>query len=419
VLVKVIVRRISREEFVERFPDKVNPAFNNNTRMAMDRISRDQELDMGGALVEGFEGYGKGNTGNIGSSTPVGTQMQKVFEMVNEYGRLNQALKDAGVSPSKVQGLKRLDTGMLQQGIPGPYIETLPNQQELRVFTELTGKNPITKERELVPYLDPGTGKPLTHKYGRRARREGYEWQRADEETMEVVQKLRGLITAGRDHGGRALSDLVSVDPVKNTRSNVDVMMRPASVKSSIIPAFTSIVPTQVPRSASQDAKMREVETLLNQYTTQYGGNPIAAVDYLTSKDVGLLGVPKGEERVGKIMRSDINRVEGRNEQYDELIMPGFSREVFDRGTANTVTAAPTTIHGANLHQLREMVEQGLFNMEVKPNWGAKEDGPLRAQIRARVPLSNSAITDITQTDPITQQALALDAMNWSRKPKL
>ncbi len=311
----------------------------------------------------------------------------------------------------------------LQGDVPMPIIKNNKDGTRTRTHTQYA-INDITGQEQVVGYMDPNSPDEVlksvfgtsTRKVLSKDSRGNPEFQRGDEEVAENVMKLMGNQTMPRGHGGLGLSDLQSGG------KNVDVMMRPSYTDNALLPAFTALRTADAGRK-NADSIASEMDTLIKHRMNRNGGNLMAAVDEL--RDQGRLDNSfTPNMMLGKIGRADSNRISSERELYDELIMPGYNKEVMNIDTKSPeapkyMTIEPNSIHKVDLKGALDYLQSGVKPQQLKVmgNYGAEGGGLPRAQAKVRIPLNESFIEDVTVTHPMTQQMLAMAELNKRKIP--
>ena len=330
-------------------------------------------------------------------------------------------LLQGGRKPSKAEDML-LKLGRLKGNVPMPY-RKLKDGIDTRTHTQYS-INPVTGLEEVVGFKDPNAPDTVLksvfgtkdRKVLSRDRRGNPEYQRADEEVAENVMKLMGRQTKARGHGYKGLSDLVSGG------KNVDVMQRPSYTNNSLITALTALRNADAGYSSGPQIS-KTVESMLRREMNSNGGKLLAATDKLL--DSGQLDDTfTPNMMLGKIGRADTARMPTRQEVYDELIMPGYNRDLQsipmrDPDAPAKTTYAPDSIHLADLHQAVEYLNQGISGRQLvmKPNYGESGKGKARAQAKVRIPNSVPFIQDLTVSHPMTQQMLSVQELNRRKDP--
>ncbi len=312
----------------------------------------------------------------------------------------------------------------LQGNVPMPIIKDNKDGTRTRTHTQYA-TNQVTGEEQVVGFMNPNNSEEvlksnfgtLNRKVLSTDRRGNPELQRGDEEVAENVMRLMGQETMPRGHGNLGLSDLQSGG------KNVDVMMRPSYTNNALIPAFTALRTADAGRR-NADSIASQVDSLLKHRMGRNGGNLMAAVDELIDQE-RLDNSFTPNMMLGKIGRADNNRISSQRELYDELIMPGFNKEIMNIDTRSPeapkyMTHELNSIHKVDLKGALNYLHSGIDperQLKVMGNRGEGGSGLPRAQAKVRIPLNESFIEDVTVTHPMTQQMLAINELNKRKIP--
>jgi len=395
-----------RNEYLQIIQDRSTPRMAGE---AVGLLSDDDVIDFLIAFEKGAE-----------PEKPLGSY-GKVADKVNEYARLNQDLRDAGVKPSDLGMFEELDTGELRGGSPGPYIKTKKGKQT-RVFMDRKF-NEITGQKELVPFLDPDTNTPLSFTFGNQP--ELYnKYNSANEAIQLAALKLMGKPSVmnpnnrkmGKD--GRPMyhhADFQQFDD--DVTLNVEGMIRSVQggYKNTVaVPSHTQIVPYAEVAGKDLPTKVRN---LINDEMRRSGASAINATEALL--DRGVLGVSDQEFRDGKLFRAANDRYG--KEKYDQLIVSGYDKNAFDdyNFTQDTNAIAPRSIHIAkDLDLVRQYVEKfnPRFFTPKEINRGKTGKGAPRAKVQHAIPINakmngTRLFTDAVSENPRVAQIMDLSNM--------
>ena len=317
------------------------------------------------------------------------------------FKAIDDALVEAGVNPGEftkkirvgkgknkrnetIRTLKRLDTGDLQGGAPGPYVKNTPTH-EIRVHVKRRN------DGELVPAgVEPtvlGMAPHLTK----------------DEQATEVIQR-KALQLAGMNASpgntrvdpvtGRTMhhySDhLVELPDGKQIRVEGKIRSADGRFKNTDnVPSHTFIVP--IGGENLPLPKMRRlVDTMITDHMKDYNTDVITATEALLAD--GKLGIDDDQSRLGKLLRSDPAYMNDPEGIYDQMIVTGYPGQTIlhdDDFKSKKLVKGPSSIHLVpNLKALKDsVVDSNSRRILVTKNEGHSGHGRPRTQVQTVVPI--------------------------------
>jgi len=343
------------------------------------------------------------------------------------YKAIDDALVEAGVNPGeftkkiqigkgkkkrgeKVRTLKRLDTGDLQGGVPGPYVKNSPTH-ETRVHVRRRD------DGELVPAgVEPTVLGMIDLPRG----------QQATELVQQKALQLAGMNARfnnqrrGLEHYSDHIVDLGD----GNTR-RVEGKIRVADgnfANTDNVPSHTFIVPGD---GVQRDlyGMQREVRSLIERQMRASRTDALTATEMLLHS--GELGIADNQRRLGKLLRSDPAFMEDPDGIYDQMIVTGYPKETVynDRDfNSKKLVKGPSTIHLVpDMKALKDSITDGSKRRPlVTRNEGHSGDGAPRTQVQHIVPIDGERegrplYIDMTEAFPMTQQLLEI--LPYMRRP--
>ena len=300
--------------------------------------------------------------------------------------------------------------GRLQGNVPMPIIR---GGERTHTTYRTDG---ITGQKLVVPYMDPSSPDTvLKTMYGNRGVNPDLMHQ--SESSMMNAMKLAGYDTVDNSKAGYGAADLAAT---KNGRTkNIDVMVRRQFGDTEGIPIYTSLFPMLENGKPDQRGKgsgnaQYTKEQILNRIEDNKVG-PFTAVESLV--DEGVLGPSQPELRYGKILRAEPG-VMPAGQQYDQLVMPGYTPEIMDRRWASSpqrVPTAPSSIQLMDLGMALDRLKSGAMDdapVKYVTNYGANKKGYERLQVKPEFSMKPEAgVIDMTAAYPLTQQLLAEDEL--------
>ncbi len=300
--------------------------------------------------------------------------------------------------------------GRLQGDVPMPVIRGNERTHTTYRADGLTGQELV------VPFLDPGDRRQVVKTvYGREGVVPGLQHQ--SEPAMQSAMKLAGHDTRMHGDDGYGYADLAAT---KDGRTrNIDVMVRKEFGDKEHVPIYTSLIPIRNNGQEAYDYRgsgaanyvKQEVENRMSRDKV----GPYTAVEGLVKDN--MVGPKAPEKRMGKVLRNQTG-VMSSGEEYDSLIMPGYTPEIMSRGRSispQMVPTAPNTIQMMDLNMALDRLQSGAMdNADIKyvTNYGANRQGYERLQIKPEFEMSREAgVIDMTEAYPSTQQLLAEDEM--------
>lgn len=378
------------------------------------RMAVDEVIDMMIVLEDAFSGFGKRE------SRALSPAYEKLIDAVESFNKYDSQLVEAGVRPSALKDLKRLDTGDLVGGSPGPYIKS-KRGLTTRIFMD-TEQNPVTGEKELVPVIDPMDGNALSLTAGHQPAIYSKS-NIANEAVMLAALKLiadKARMNPGNtrnSHG--ALADFQMKKD--GNMSNVEGMIRQSDkygAKTVAIPSHTKIISNRPSNNMSMTVK-----NAVKSRMQRDGSSAIEATESLIAD--GTFRNDSLEIRAGKLLRSD-PAVFG-NDAYDGLIITGYPEATLQDLTyrKDTVVEFPDTVHLApDLQRVREYSEEYVTDPKKvitgAENFGLYGDGEPRSKVQQVMSLntrdSNGRLfEDVTVSNPLVAQLLR--NLPYERKP--
>ena len=360
-------------------------------RMAGDAITEDQVKQ---ALADTI-------IADIRGETAIDAAMQDAMEYLP---RRRSQLAALGTTEEQLNKLQDLG------GVPAPLV-TKYNDGEIRQHTEYT-IDPTTEQKLVVGYMNPDApDQVLTTTYGVRGidPSAGHQAEPAMANALRLLgynvnQQHDPQLTGYNRRTGRPYSYTEGKSDLQASKDggvkNVDVMVDRVDEKTVPLPLYTSLSPAS--------GSSREAERMIKSRLSQQGNADVrSAVEGLVSE--GQLG-PKDNKRAGKLMRADTSVFTG-DAIYDELIMPGYSREVMNRPrgiSPQNVPTPPSAISSVNLRQALNALAQGKAEkVKYNTNYGYNRTGPERLQVKPEfVRTTEAGITDAVAQHPILQQLL-------------
>ena len=304
---------------------------------------------------------------------------------------------------SKQQARSTSDLGSLLGGtVPTAYIDNPSQGVERRVHTRYE-VNPVTGEQDVVAYLDPGTGRPLTTNYGdsRFADIDLGGYHKASEYVQDRAMRLMGL------------------NPERNNSKNVtdvDFMVNGSGVDGEIREDFEAQnrnIPVQLftltttPDTKGADKRVvaRAVDNVIRNELRNREGNPIQAVR--SAYEDGRL-----EDAIpGKLAKTD---------KIPRLLMTTLRSDdaIANKMTKDKLSIAPEEVRVVDMQAARNYVENmssrdslkgqgGRSVLQVRPNDGdpysRNREG--RGRVYVRVPQSAPGVSyDAAQRFPHVAQ---------------
>ncbi len=272
-----------------------------------------------------------------------------------------------------------LDTGFKSE-TPAPYVAP---EGDYRVHTEYVN-NPVTGVPQIVPMMDSERpGKAVVSPYGQ-IKANSTE---ATEAAQIYLLKLMGTdpkqyaSVNGNPHG---YADFQAT--INGERNNIDGMVRDVTgnFRNTVnIPVYMNLRPAnnyvRTNYARNQDGALRQdvKDIVINKMENPRNISSIKAVDSLIED--GRLMAPPMEQRIGKLLRNDINRVESRDAQYDQLMVTGYDetdRVIKNRRNPLTnieerTVVRPQTAHLLNLDVAREIeqrIKGNTFRIRTQSN---------------------------------------------------
>ena len=324
-------------------------------------------------------------------------QRRQELDALAGGSRTGSRLEDAIAAEAALANL-----GRLQGDVPMPII-----RGGERTHTNYR-KDGITGQELVVPYMDPSDPSTvLRTMYGSR----GYnpDLVHQSENSMMNAMKLAGYDTVDNSAAGYGTADLAAT---KNGRTkNIDVMVRREFGDTEPVPIYTSLTPMR--RGISNPAQYTQDQILRRIEEDKVG--PFTAVEGLV--DEGVLGPQEPERRFGKVPRAQPG-VMPAGQQYDELIMPGYTPEIMRRGRASspqTVPTAPSSIQKMDLGMALDRLKSGAMDdapVKYVTNRGTRGSAYERLQVKPEFSMKPEAgVIDMTRAYPLTQQLLAEDEL--------
>jgi len=312
------------------------------------------------------------------------------------------------------KGLSNL--GRLQGNVPMPII----SKSGVRTHTNYR-TDEITGQELVVPYMDPSDRRVvLQTKYGREFADDGHN----AEPSMMNAMKLMGYDTQWNDTGASGYHGLADLAATKgDTTKKVDVMVRKSSDKQIPVPAYTSLVPIldsgREERGRRGSGAADYVQSQIKERMSRDSVGPVSAVESLVADKV--IGPANPDRRLGKLLRSDTNRVSSPEKVYDSLIMPGYSDRTMSirgEGSPARTPTPPTSIHMMDLGVALNALDSGKTAGGVKytTNYGNFGNDYERLQVKPYFDVKpEMGVTDVTKTHPLTQQLLDQQTMSTLR----
>ena len=360
-------------------------------RMAGDAITEDKVKE---ALADTI-------IAELRGETAIDAAMQDAMEYLP---RRHSQLAALGTTEKQLNRLQDLG------GVPAPLV-TKHSDGEVRQHTEYI-VDPTTEQQVVVGYMNPDApDQVLTTTFGAR----GIDPSAGHQSEPAMANALRLLgykvnqhhdpqITGYNRRTGRPYTYTEGKSDLQASKDglvkNIDVMVDSIDDKTVPLPLYTSLSPAS--------GSSREAERMIKSRLSQQGDADIrSAVEGLVSE--GLL-VPKDSKRAGKMMRADTSVFTG-DAIYDELIMPGYNREVMNRPrgiSPQNVPTPPSAISSVNLRQALDALAQGKAEkVKYNTNYGYNRTGPERLQVKPEfVRTTEAGIKDAVAEHPILQQLL-------------
>lgn len=351
------------------------------------------------------------------------------------FKAIDDALVKAGVNPGeftkkiqigkgkkkrgeKIRTLKRLDTGELKGGVPGPYIKRSPTH-ETRVHVRRDGDGelrPIDMEPTVFGVLDID---PMTKGGPDMTANEIVGMQAAKLMQEGPVKENKQMGTKTDRYGRQYTAPMTHYADIKQGGENVDLMVvaRGGDFDDTMnIPRFTNLIKT------SDFDLAGEVKALKRQgFTTEEAVKVLAGSGKLRQIN---------PTSMGKLARADIENVGGDPQAvYDALLVSGIDRKLYADSMAikqgrepygrvhpdaelmaeDVLAVAPETLHKVDLHGLRDAIDKKEIKTKIfsNKNRGVRGDDYVRDKLQEIIPqLNNPYIQDLSVTHPYTQQLL-------------
>ena len=317
-----------------------------------------------------------------------------------QYGIEDQFIA-AGLTPRQARMVEALEE-LKGRGVPSAFIHSPMAGVEERVHTRY-GKNPLTGQQEIVPYLDPGTGNVLVTNYG-------------DSRTGNIDM-------AGYGKGSEYVQDramrLMGQNPIRNNNSNVtdvDFLVNGKGIDGEIREDF--------------EAKNRNVPVQLYTLTTTpetKGGNKrvvASAVDRVIRDELRKRGgnAIDATERAYQSRRLE-DAIPGKlakTESIPQLLMTTLRSQdaIANKATKDKLAIAPREVRVVDMKAAKDYVEGmtaeqtlrgtgGRAALQVRPNDGdpysRNREG--RGRVYIRVPENTPGVSyDAAQRFPHVAQ---------------
>ena len=354
------------------------------------QIAREQQISSGVDLVEGPSSL-KENARQL-------EQINDNIRKLARWAEIDTQFKDAGAPVPNIGALPDVDQSYMSDKrldgeVPMPVISNDGNIEN-RVHTQYDWNG--YGQKEIVPYMDKTTGKPLVTQYG-----EGVdigEHQLSSEYVQERALKLMGLEAklnprnTGHNvtnKGGDFHYSDFFVDDGTETGRKIDGMARRDDFDTTAIPMYTAVSPAdRYYRSHEDKAMSAKVRRLLSNEIRATGANIEQAVESLIRK--GQLGGKTPQHAAGKVLRNDPQRMSP-HEVYDELIVTGYDKDDYFQGSKeiDRNPRAPTSVSMVDLDRAREYASgyTDPTNLIITASGGAsKGGGPMRTKIQKIFP---------------------------------
>jgi hypothetical protein len=297
---------------------------------------------------------------------------------------------------SKQQARSTSDLGSLLGGkVPAAYIDNPSQGVERRVHTRYE-VNPVTGEQDVVAYLDPGTGNPLTTNYGdsRFADIDLGGYHKASEYVQDRAMRLMGL------------------NPQRNNSANVtdvDFMVKGMGVDGEIREDFETKnrnlpvqVYTKTTTPATKGGDKREVaqavrREIVNELRSR-GGNVMEAVE--RAGNSGKIT----DIYEGKALKPDIQRI----------LMTSLNTEdaLRNKAARDKISIAPSNIRVIDMENAYNYIDQmtpdqilknsgtGRETLQVRGNTGDpnSRNREARGRVYIRIPESAEGVSYVAGT---------------------
>jgi len=297
--------------------------------------------------------------------------IDEAYKYLNErYATMTEAGLPTSMA-AKMDGM-----GAITRAIPQEVRVMSPNK-ETRYHTEYGDVNPITGQRDIVPYMDPVTGQAMVTNFGRGATRadmDGYE--KASEYVQQQVGRLAGRKMIANNTENRYGTDFT--DGVLRIDGETT---RPSWREGGdAIQAYTKVVDANNPNQSAE----RMAPALKRMFEGIIAENPNASIQ--------------------DVMRIAGNRVDGGVNRYGNVIpQPIIGKAMQDDKDAILLTvlsdrdhqmnknkdSVPVPIQGAVYQDLKAMRqtlgditgEELSGGLQVRPNYGNNRDGESRGRV--------------------------------------
>ena len=317
-----------------------------------------------------------------------------------QYGIEDQFIA-AGLTPGQARMVEALEE-LKRYGVPSAFIHRPMQGVERRIHTRY-GTNPLTGEQEIIPYLDPGTGKVLVTNYG--------------------DSRAGNIDMAGYHKGSEYVQDramrLMGKNPIRNNNRNVtdvDFKVDGIGIDGEIREDFEAKnknVPVQLytltttPETKGGDKRVvaRAVEKVIRDELISRGGSAINATERAYQDGRLQDAIP------GKLAKTD---------SIPQLLMTTLrsSDAIANKATKDKLAIAPREVRVVDMNAARDYVEGmtaeevlrgtgGRSVLQVRPNDGdpysRNREG--RGRVYIRVPENTPGVSyDAAQRFPHVAQ---------------
>ena len=315
-------------------------------------------------------------------------QVKHLARQLGRFAENDTMFEQAGVPYQMIDNLQSIR--QLSNGVPAPYIDTVSKPGiERRIHTGV-GVNPYTGDREIVPFMNKGTGEALVTEFGTNVNMEGQD--KASEYVQDHILRLMGH-NPQRGPTGK-IDFYVDID---GQRVGIDGQALGAGERP-VVEAYTKAIPTgrnygygygrQGDRSIKTDMK-RLIDSELRQGNT---------FDEAMSNLVSSGRVRNDRHLAGKLYKAD----------YDEVLMPIQNQTMHRANQRNDVIAiAPDDVIGYNLHDIREDINNIRDGRQLQYTYNAGMDGRGEARTRIRGYVPQEAIVNVVDSNPYVAQILS------------
>lgn len=323
------------------------------------------------------------------------------YKFVNER---YATMQEAGLPVSMAAKMDGMDSLPSNSDYPQEVRERLRPGVQARYHTEYTPDvNPITGQVDIVPYLDPVTGRGMvTHLGPEVTRREMDGYEKASEYVQQQIGRLTGSKVVANHGSNKFAPDFTTSDGGLIFDGETT---RPGWRKAGdAIQAYTKVVDSKNPRqSANQMAPA--MKSLLQGIIAR---NPNAGIEEVMNIASNRLdgGMYRGERQApikGKAFDTDKDAVMLTvlsNEDHQ------YNKDNFDSMPVPVVGAYWQDLNGMR-NQLGNITGRELSSgLQVRPNYGNNRDGEARGRVYITPSRKNAEAftSDLRVTDPRVEQ---------------